>query len=96
MKRAFKYVISVIIIIAVVLLVLGSIWFSGLQSIVEKLGGGNLWLGLLKIPFAIFGAIQVLRAFGHLIARDLEGFSSKWIFPIYFIATIVGIAVFFL
>ncbi len=94
MKKILKYIIVAIIIVLVSFIII-SAWVTDFVLTVKKYGNGNFLFGLIKAPFALFGAVQILRAFGKLIGDDLENFSSKWAFPIYFAATILGVAALF-
>ena len=59
-----------------------SVWgvvdtFGGLETI-EQLGGGSLLIGFLKIPFCLWGGVQLLRAFYSIISKDMEHIANTF------------------
>lgn len=71
--------------------------FGGLDNI-KLIGNGSLLVGFVKLPFCLFGGIQLLRAFYSLIGNDAKameysGMSYFW-FVLYVLSTIAGIMFF--
>ena len=68
--------------------------FGGMDN-VKMIGNGSLLVGFLKLPFCLFGGIQILRAFYSLIGKDAKAMddskTSYFIFVLYLVSTIAGI-----
>lgn len=71
--------------------------FGGLDN-VKLIGNGSLFFGLLKLPFCLFGGIQIIRAFYTLIGKDAKTIEdsgmSYFSFVLYIVSTIAGIIFF--
>lgn len=72
--------------------------FGGMETI-TALGGGSFVIGLLKIPFVVWGAFQFIRAVYTIIAKDLEfiagnfmsDFSRNAAFAVDLVASALGV-----
>lgn len=92
---------GVVILIGVALLIFGIInTFGGLDNI-EKIGGGSLLVGFLKLPLCLFGGIQLLRGVYSVIGKDTETIaqetskkSAQFVWALYLVCTIGGIMFF--
>lgn len=67
-----KIIFFLIILALVALCVFSIINMFGGFEVIEHFGGGSLAIGILKIPFAIWGGLQFLRAAFMLIAKDSQ------------------------
>lgn len=101
MKKFFNnaLLIGFIVAFVVLMLYLGvSETFDFFQRAWRNSSG--IWdfvLYLIKIPFAIFGAIQVLRGYVYvIIERDGEHFKKFWKLQIYNALTLIGIVILFI
>ena len=54
---------------------------------------GMFVLNVLAMPFALLGAINIVRGFCNVVMdKDSENFEKYWTYTLYFIANIIGYA----
>lgn len=87
-----------LILIVVALIVFGIVNTLGGIENIAKLGGGSVFVGFLKAPFCIIGAVQLLRGLYSVIGKDLESvvkdtrsdLGRTIIWGLYLLVTIAG------
>ena len=93
MKSFFSNIIFYVILTIVVLVPL-AIAFHDIFDIILKIGSGSIIAGMLLLPFAIIGGINVFRGFGAVLGMDESKYGhlikKNWQLAIYFILYIGG------
>lgn len=98
-KLSDKLFLYSTILVLVLLSVFGIVHgFGGIETI-KLIGGGSLIIGIIKIPFYLFGGVQLLRGVFHIIGKDTELFSDdgKFNYPLWILyigCTLAGIVCF--
>jgi Na+/H+ antiporter NhaC len=99
MKKDFKerfWWIYIIPAVLVVLVVIGvNVWgvYDFFRTIwTSSEGVGMFILNILKIPFAIYGGIQLFRGFGAIADKDIGHLGEReyWKGVLYMLATVIG------
>lgn len=106
MKNFFSYIWWIIlVIICLVFFSLGIFsMLSGVLNIIINIGGGSWLKGLIFLPFATIGIIQVIRGFFAVIEKDFPNeisydslsLKNKIFAMLYWIITVLSYAVLFI
>lgn len=88
MKEAFKRIMekigttTMVVIFLAIPILFGLSVITGIAvKFVQIVGRGSVWLGIITIPFFVFGIIQMLRGFAEISNRDFKkllGDDSIW------------------
>ena len=66
--------------------------FDFFSSAIEVLGFGSALLGMILLPFALFGVVQIVRGAISVLEKDSEKLdnASGWVQSLYTIASFVS------
>jgi hypothetical protein len=98
-SNLFFYLFLILIAIVVILCACFNL-VSFCEPIVLTLGGGSILRGILLLPFAIFGMIQIIRGSIKVFDSDANNMESiltkyEWVAPLYFLLSIFSYFVLF-
>ena len=76
MKRFFENLTAILIVVAVAVGLIALLWFTsgGFRSMCIDIGGGSGIMGILVLPFALIGGIDIVRGFFLVSQEDGDKF----------------------